>query len=141
MPVYLCTWPERAALLLDDVSRASALEVATEVGEGETPQTIRELPPRFFAASVVWASDDDDDGDVSPEEDYLIIEMVVERSEEELARMIDEEPPVVLAPAPAPVDDGKCASEAEADGGVIVKCTRDRGHDGTHHANGLEWTT
>ena len=151
MPLFFCKWEDRASLLVDDVDKDRAAEVAREVAEGRAPLTIRELPPRFFVAEVFFESEDDDTdpADLDPDGEALMVEPLP-HVDEALAKLHDEDIPAVLVqPAAAPATpavvegDGMCTSEAAADveggGERVVRCTRKLGHEGPHSADDLVW--
>ena len=127
MTLYLFEWPDRAALLVDDVDEKSALEVAMSDSDGTAPTRGRALPPRVFAVDLVVEAADDD-----PEVDELRIEALPHVADALLGLLEDADDPIV------PV----CCSEADGDGGELVRCELLKGHVGDHLASGggLRWS-
>lgn len=115
--LFFCKWGERASVLIDARDEAHAYDLATKIGES-APVKVRALPPGVVAFEAAWEEDEDD-----PDQEVFVVDAfdhvleLLERLEE---------------------DEG-CTSEAEADGGAVVQCAREKHDDGKHRANGLEW--
>lgn len=127
MPVFLCQWPGRASLLVDDVSEDAAREVAiAESDDGAPPTRIVQLPPRILVAEVA----EDDEG--------LTVLDPLEHCADVLDAYDDDEG-----------DEGGASCLAEADassasGDRVVTCELGAGHAGAHvaHVDGVRvaWT-
>jgi hypothetical protein len=114
---------DHQSMLVDARDEAHAIELGTEIAEGERPARVKAIPPGLFVAGLF---SEDDEGvivvDAHPHVEEFLELLDVELTGEAI-EVAEVEP--------------TCASEAEAVGssGVeIVRCEFETGHDGDHEA-------
>lgn len=134
--LFFCTWENATSLLIDDVDRAAAIEVATEQAGLPPDKVVGPLPPRAFVCEVYVADDDDEFG---AEEGDLVVDPLDHVAE--MLGILDggggvETPTVEVAAA---VEVETCGNEAEDEFGTVATCELAKGHDAPHRAGGLFW--
>lgn len=140
MALFLFDWADRASLIVDDENEMQARAVAIGVA-GVAPAKARKLPPRLLVCELLA-----EDGP-APDAPDVIVLRALPHVLEVLGELLEDEDMATAPTVPAsvlrivPPQPALCESEADAPGGVVVRCELPRGH-GKHHAGGnLEWVT
>lgn len=131
--MFLCDWPDRVSLLIDDMTAAAAREVATKVG-GSPPSAVRPLPPRLVVCEL--AAEDGPNG-----EDVIVLRALPHVLEAlgDLLEDDDGPPPASKVLHLPRLAYAQCPSTADAPKGGLVQCELKESHAGVHVAGSLEW--